>query len=230
MSLRRSLRQAESFDHLFVCLFIRSVMFPVAVNHGSQSLSRSDSAPPSFSFKQRCKVFSKSTIREYCSENVVGRCLFHRQYQLNSPQLDSSHLFLCFHWQQKVAYNWYRVPGTFFSSTSVPSEGDTDQRFAVSFLSRSFPRTWVSPQSTLPYDNNRRAAIAFFILFPIITFPGNQVIILFRFRIPGFPSPGIRKLKPNDDLGFFFTTHPHWRGTFLDGNATCLEPNQVVMH
>ena len=44
--------------HLFV------VAFPVAVNHGSQSLSQSDSAPPSFSFKQITNAqFSAESVR-----------------------------------------------------------------------------------------------------------------------------------------------------------------------
>ena len=50
-----------------------------------------------------------------------------------------------------------------------------------------FPRARVSPESMLPYDYNRRAVIAFFILFPIITFPGNQEIVLIRFRFPRNP-------------------------------------------
>ena len=41
--------RSESFVCLFVCLFVRSVAFPVAVNHGTHGsqLSRSDSAPRS---------------------------------------------------------------------------------------------------------------------------------------------------------------------------------------
>ena len=47
-----------------VCLFVRSVAFPVVVNHGSQSLSQSDSAPPSFSFKQITNAqFSAESVR-----------------------------------------------------------------------------------------------------------------------------------------------------------------------
>ena len=47
-----------------VCSFVHSVSFPVVVNHGSQSLSRSESAPPSFSFKQIPNAqFSAESVR-----------------------------------------------------------------------------------------------------------------------------------------------------------------------
>ena len=35
------------------------------------------------------------------------------------------------------------------------------------------------------YKKNLTGLIALFILFPIITFPGNQEIVLIRFRFPG---------------------------------------------
>ena len=104
-------------------------------------------------------------------------------------------------------------------------ESTEDQRFAVSFQCRSFPGARVSPWSTLPYDNNRRAVIALFILFYFISHhnlsreSGNSLD-----QIQISRESRLLWLIPNDDPPmverFFSTTRPHWRGTFLDGNAT----------
>ena len=86
---------------------------------------------------------------------------------------------------------------------------------------RSFSGDRVSPPLTLPYDNNRRALIAFFIFFHVSRHnlsreSRNSLDQISReSRLPG--------LNPNDDpptLRWYF---------ILDGNTMCLEPNQVVV-